>query len=147
MSAQLAAASPSRADLKRANLRRKWSTIPKLRLSSNISQSAVTLHRVAAFCLPRLRLFEIAHVLVCLDHVASVIVNADHGVGFRFVSIRRLVHVSSFWIDESSNPGLYVIAFNVFSRGPTLNETFPLAAAICVPLPDNPPVGVEPSSV
>ncbi len=50
-------------------------------------------------------------------------------------------------IDESANPGLYAIAFNVFSRGPTVNETFPLAAAICVPLPDNPPVGVEPSSV
>ena len=28
-------------------------------------------------CLP---LFEIASVLVCLDHVASVIINADHSI-------------------------------------------------------------------
>jgi hypothetical protein len=33
---------------------------------------------VAAFCLPRLRLFEIASVLVRFDHVASIIANADH---------------------------------------------------------------------
>jgi hypothetical protein len=37
---------------------------------------------MAAFCFPQQRspLFEIARVLVCLDHVASVIVNADHGI-------------------------------------------------------------------
>ena len=38
----------------------------------------VRLHRVAAFCLPRLRLFELARVLVRLNHVASFIVNANH---------------------------------------------------------------------
>jgi len=39
--------------LKRANLRRKWSTIPKEQPSTTKqqhSQSAVTLHCVAAFC-------------------------------------------------------------------------------------------------
>jgi hypothetical protein len=35
---------------------------------------------VAAFCLPLSRFFEIARVLVCFDHVASVIVNANHSV-------------------------------------------------------------------
>jgi hypothetical protein len=40
---------------------------------------AVTLDRVAAFCFVRSRLFELARVLVRLDHVASFIVNADHG--------------------------------------------------------------------
>src|SRR2546430_15041251 len=43
--------------------------------ASSISQSAVTLHRVAAFCSP---LCEVANVLVCLDHVASFIINANH---------------------------------------------------------------------
>ena len=47
---------------------------------ANTSQSALTLHRVAAFCLPRLRLLKIALVLVRLDHVASGIVNANHSV-------------------------------------------------------------------
>jgi hypothetical protein len=45
----------------------------------SISQSAVTLHRVAAFCLARSGLFEIARVLVRFDHVARCIVNADDG--------------------------------------------------------------------
>jgi hypothetical protein len=35
---------------------------------------------MAAFCLPRSPLFEIAHVLVRFDHVASFIVNADHNI-------------------------------------------------------------------
>ena len=35
------------------------------------SQSAVTLQRVAAFCFTRSRLFEVARVLVRLDHVAG----------------------------------------------------------------------------
>jgi hypothetical protein len=36
---------------------------------------------MAAFCLaPRLPLFEIAFVLVRLDHLASRIVNANHGI-------------------------------------------------------------------
>jgi hypothetical protein len=76
------------ADLRRANspqdesavadLRRKWSTIPKNRALS-ISQSAVTLHRVAAFCFACSRLFEIARVVVRLDDVARVIINANYG--------------------------------------------------------------------
>jgi len=37
----------------------------------------VTLHCVPAFCSP---LFEIALVLVRFDYVASVIVNANHGI-------------------------------------------------------------------
>ena len=42
------------------------------------SQSAVTLHRVAAFCLPRSPLFELACLLVRFDRVARFIVNANH---------------------------------------------------------------------
>jgi len=50
-------------------------------LSSSISQSAVTLHRVAAFCFTQqLRLVEIARVLVRLDHVARCVVNSNHSV-------------------------------------------------------------------
>ena len=44
------------------------------------SQLAVTLHRVAAFCFTRSRLFEIARVLVRFDHVARFIVNANHSI-------------------------------------------------------------------
>jgi len=46
----------------------------------------MTLHRVAAFCLAPLfvslfsPLFEIAHVFVRFDHVASFIVNPNHGI-------------------------------------------------------------------
>jgi len=55
----------------------------------SISQSAVTLYRLAAFCFAsRSPLFELALVLVRLDHVACVIVDAndvsgyhDHGCG------------------------------------------------------------------
>jgi hypothetical protein len=35
---------------------------------------------MAAFVLPRFTHFEIARVFVRLDHVASRIVNADHGI-------------------------------------------------------------------
>jgi hypothetical protein len=43
--------------------------------------SAVTSHRVAAFCFPlNSPLFEIARVLVRFDHVASRIVNANHSI-------------------------------------------------------------------
>jgi hypothetical protein len=35
---------------------------------------------VAAFCLPRLRFFEIARVLAPFDQVASFIVNANYGI-------------------------------------------------------------------
>jgi len=48
--------------------------------TSSISQSAVTLHRVAAFCFARSRLFEIARVLLRFDHVAHFVVNANHGI-------------------------------------------------------------------
>jgi hypothetical protein len=48
--------------------------------TSSTSQSAVTLYRVAAFCFAPLRLFEIARVLVRLGHVASFIVNTNHGI-------------------------------------------------------------------
>jgi hypothetical protein len=41
-------------------------------------QSAVTLHRVAALFHVVLRLLEIARVLMRFDHIASVIVNANH---------------------------------------------------------------------
>jgi len=44
------------------------------------SQSAVTLHHVAALCfLLRSPFFEFARVLVRFDHVARFIVNANHG--------------------------------------------------------------------
>jgi hypothetical protein len=43
-----------------------------------------------------LALPEIALVLVRLDHVAALVVNAHHRVGFRLVSIRRLVDVICF---------------------------------------------------
>jgi hypothetical protein len=35
---------------------------------------------VAAFCLPRAGLFEIARVLVRLIHIARFIENANHGI-------------------------------------------------------------------
>jgi hypothetical protein len=54
----------------------------KLRTCNNsgISQLAVTLRRMAAFCLPRSRLLEIARVFVRFDQVARIIVNANHGI-------------------------------------------------------------------
>jgi hypothetical protein len=45
---------------------------PRLNKEQRISQSAVTLHRVAAFCFGfRSPLFELARVLVRFEHVAS----------------------------------------------------------------------------
>jgi hypothetical protein len=39
------------------------------------------LHRMAALCFAsRSSLFEVARVLVRSDHVASIIVNANHGI-------------------------------------------------------------------
>jgi hypothetical protein len=40
------------------------------------------LHHMAAFCFTRQRspLFEIALVFLRLDHVASIIINANHGI-------------------------------------------------------------------
>jgi hypothetical protein len=35
---------------------------------------------VAAFCFTALRLFELARVLVRLDHITAIIVNANHRV-------------------------------------------------------------------
>jgi hypothetical protein len=45
--------------------------------SSIFPQLAATFHREAAFCSP---LFEPALVLVRLDHVTSIIVNANHSI-------------------------------------------------------------------
>jgi hypothetical protein len=60
-----------------ADLRRKWSTIPK--------QQYFTISRHATPCggflfHVVLRLLEIARVLVRFGHVASVIINANHGI-------------------------------------------------------------------
>ena len=43
-------------------------------------QSAAILHRLAAFCFPGLRFFELVRVLVCLNHVARFKVNANDGL-------------------------------------------------------------------
>jgi len=43
-------------------------------------QLAVTLRRVAAFCFAPLPLFEIARVLMRLNHIASFIVNTNHSI-------------------------------------------------------------------
>ena len=65
--------------LKRANLRRKWSTILKAALSAVHNQpSRFSARRL--FCLSRLRFFELALVLVLLDYVVSFIVNANHSI-------------------------------------------------------------------
>ena len=50
--------------------------LPYYELGSLISQSAVTLHRVAAFGRGS-AVFEIANVFVRLDHVAGIIVNQN----------------------------------------------------------------------
>jgi hypothetical protein len=67
------------ADLKRANLRRKWSTILRaasLQHSSSISQLAVTASPCGGFLFhAALRFFEIARVFVRGDHVARFITN------------------------------------------------------------------------
>jgi hypothetical protein len=42
-----------------------------LKQSSSISQLAVTLHRVAAFCFAHSPLFEIARVLARFDHATE----------------------------------------------------------------------------
>jgi hypothetical protein len=61
----------------RANLRRKWSTIPKTAAFHN-EPSRFTVWLL--FVLPRSRFFEIARVLVRLDHVAGIIINANHSI-------------------------------------------------------------------
>jgi hypothetical protein len=72
--------------LKRANLRRKWSAIPKAAPAPNDAAafhnrpSRFTAWRLFVSCAKRSLLFEIALVLVRLDHVASRIVNANHGI-------------------------------------------------------------------
>jgi hypothetical protein len=58
-------------------------------LSSSVSQSAVTLHRVVAFCFMRSRLFEIANVLVRFDQVASNVFEVSEDVPRRFVTRAR----------------------------------------------------------
>jgi hypothetical protein len=64
------------ADLKPANLRRKWSTIPK-------QQHFTTSRHVSArggFLFHALRFIELARVLMRFDHVVCIIVNANHCV-------------------------------------------------------------------
>jgi hypothetical protein len=60
------------------------------------------LHRVAAFCFaPRSPLFEIALVFVRFNHVACVIVNANHFIVHAdekltaFVELERAIHEPS----------------------------------------------------
>jgi hypothetical protein len=65
------------------NLRRKWSTILKGRSQPSSSNFAIGRHAssLGGFLLhAALRFFEIARVFVRCDHVASFIVNADHGM-------------------------------------------------------------------
>jgi hypothetical protein len=77
--------------LKRANLRRKWSTIPKA--APHLNKAAAFHNQPSRFTAWRLfvsreqnsPLFEIASVLVRFDHVVSVIINANHSI----VHIRR----------------------------------------------------------
>ena len=62
-----------------ADLRRKWSTIPKAApafqtISRHTSPRGGFLFHAA------LRFFEIARVLVRLDHITAIIVNADHSI-------------------------------------------------------------------
>jgi hypothetical protein len=61
--------------LKQANLRRKWSTIPK-RSISTISRHASP--RGGFLFHAALRFFEIARVLMRFDHVARLVINANH---------------------------------------------------------------------
>jgi hypothetical protein len=68
--------------LKRADSRRKWSTIPRV-ASAPTKQQHYTISRHASsrggfLFHAALRLFELALVLVRLDHVTDRIVNANH---------------------------------------------------------------------
>jgi hypothetical protein len=70
--------------LKRANLRRKWSTTINKAAPASTKQQHFTISRhVSArggFLFHALRFFEIARVLVRFNHVARVIVNAEYGI-------------------------------------------------------------------
>jgi hypothetical protein len=56
-------------------------TLARANSPGSISQSAVTLHRVAAFCFhAALRFFELARVIVRFEDVASIIVSANHSI-------------------------------------------------------------------
>jgi hypothetical protein len=66
-----------------ADLRRKWSTIPKARplnKAGAFHNQPPRFTALAAFCFGRSRFFELAHVLVRLNPVARVIENADHDI-------------------------------------------------------------------
>ena len=63
-------------DLKRVNLRRKWSTIPKQQVFNN-QPSRFTVWPLFVFTPLRLK---IPLVLVRFDHMASVIINAKHSI-------------------------------------------------------------------
>jgi hypothetical protein len=76
--------------LKRADLRRKWSTIPKAapaptkQAALHNQPSRFTVWRLFVWLeMPNIiswRRFKIARVLVRFNHVASMIVNVDHSV-------------------------------------------------------------------
>src|SRR5439155_4840999 len=52
-------------------------------------------------------LFEIARVLVCFDHVASIIVNADHGVPIRLAKVARFFQNSAQYENENFTPNKF----------------------------------------
>jgi hypothetical protein len=63
--------------LKRANLRRKWSTIPK---QQRFIISRHVLPRGGFLFHAALRFFELTRVLVRLNFVACFIANPNHGI-------------------------------------------------------------------
>ena len=70
----------------------------------NISQSAVTLYRVAAFCFAsRSPLFEIALVLVRFDYVACVIVDANDGI------MRAAITITDAASDAAAASGPFLV--------------------------------------
>jgi hypothetical protein len=62
--------------LKQANLRRKWSTIPRATPAFQTISRHVS--PCGGFLFQGLPLFEIGPVLAALDHVARFIANANH---------------------------------------------------------------------
>jgi hypothetical protein len=69
--------------LKRANLRRKWSTIRRTAAQQSSQHFTISRHaspRGGFLFYAALRFFEIARVLVRFDHVASGSENANHGI-------------------------------------------------------------------
>ena len=54
--------------------------VPKERSGSRLRAEPRLLQRVAAFCFPRLRIFEIPRVLVRFNRITRRIVNANHSI-------------------------------------------------------------------